>query len=247
MREKSIKGYKAQRGVPWRLESALRKHWYVSASCSYPFYGIHQWSLLGRWCSPVDQVLSQWMFKGKPCGTCCLWKGSFPEVSTCLSFCRPWASSSGWKEELQDSLASCVRWWNMLPLLEHPLGNFLLFLKKISKLLPSPCQTKPICEDFKVGRTRSWMLQDLNPSVPKGNLWKCGSHLLPHFLMSSSQTVQGCSLLVSRACRCWCKIAASSMLQVSLSQSPLAAFQTLHTSWLLRKTPSPLLPSTAAS
>lgn len=65
--------------------------------------------------------------------------------------------------------------------------------------------------------------------------------------MSSSQTVQSCSLLVSRACSYWCKIAANSTLQVSLSKSSLAAFQRLYTSWLLRKTPAPLLPSTAAS
>lgn len=133
-----------------------------------------------------------------------------------------------------------------MPLLQHPLGNFLLFLKKISKLLPSPRQTKQTCEDFKVGRIRPWMLQDLNPSVPKGNLWKCGSHLSLHFLMSSFQTVQGCCLLNSRACGFWCKIAASSVLKVSLSKSPLAAFQRTYTSWLLWKTPSPLLPSTEA-
>lgn len=94
---------------------------------------------------------------------------------------------------------------------------------------------------------QTWMLQDWNPSVPKGNFWKCGSHLLPHFLMSYSQTMQGCSLWVSRACSYWCKIAANSTLQVSLSKLPLAAFQRLYTFWLLRKTPAPFLPSTAVS
>lgn len=109
---------------------------------------------------------------------------TFPEVSICLSFCRPWASRAArpvlllvWND------GTCCLYWTQI-------GNFLLFLKIISKLLPSPCQTKPTCEDFKVRTIRPWMLQDLNPSVPKGNLWKCGSHLLPHFLMSSSQTVQ---------------------------------------------------------
>lgn len=39
---------------------------------------------------------------------------------------------------------------NMLHLLEHPLGNFLLFLKKISKLPPSSSQTKQACETQKL-------------------------------------------------------------------------------------------------